>query len=361
MSHHLGTLRRFAALALSCLAFGSLMLVMGCSASIGGVGADDPNADEDATAASASSSSDEGEAFAVLYDDGSLVFQRTEPEEGAAGVSEVWSGFEDAQARESYPWRDRAFEVTSVRFADEVAPASLAHWFDGMANCTSIDLQGLDASGATSMRETFTGCSSLEQIDLTPLDTSAVTDFYKTFSECSQLKSVNASGLDTSSAESLSCMFFMCRSLEELDASSFDTSNVTTLSQMFYSCESLRGLDLTSFDTSLVKYMGAMFYDCTQLAELDLSSFDTTNAVGALWSTGKGLNAMFFDCRSLREVKLGVGFDFAGNGASSCSLPRPDPAFIPGATGMWQNQDGVQFTAEEIPSGVAATYTAVVA
>ena len=133
--------------------------------------------------------------------------------------------------------------------------------------------------------------------------------------------------------------------------SGLDASSVTDMSRMFYGCSSLASLDLSGLDASKVTNMSWMFYGCSSLASLDLSGLDASKVTN--------MSLMFYGCSSLGAVKLGESFAFAGGTASRpCSLPRPSGD---GCTGLWlSSADGKAYAPKDVPSNVAATYTAQV-
>ena len=196
----------------------------------------------------------DSDVYAILYEDGELVFQNGDTPKSEKAVSKtypvdltaVYTNFD------SPPWYKERKSVSVVTFTDTVKPASTAHWFSGFGNLQRID-------------------------NIANLDTSNVTDMGAMFLECSELTTLDVSSFDTSNVTLMGSMFGDCNKLAALDLSGFDTSNVTSMGQMFFGCSGLAALDLTSFDTSNVTYMGAMFRDCSGLAALDLSGFDTSN------------------------------------------------------------------------------------
>ena len=242
--------------------------------------------------------------------------------------------------------------IESARFEGRVSAGTARNMFSGCSSLASLDLASLDTSGVTDMNSMFSGCSSLASLDLASLDTSKVTGMGYMFSGCSSLATLDLSSLDTSGLTSMECMFYGCSSLATLDLSSFDTSKVTGFYGMrclFSGCSSLATLDLSSFDTSNVTSMSGMFSGCSSLAALDLSSFDTSKVTD--------MGYMFHDCSGLRTVALGEGFSFEGaKDSRQCSLPKPSGSKL---TGLWENQaTGEAYSCYEIPSNVAATYTA---
>lgn len=133
-----------------------------------------------------------------------------------------------------------------------------------------------------------------------------------------------------------------------------------TTFRMFRDCSRLISVDLSGLDTSKVTEMGredtwesGMFSGCTRLAYLDVSSLDTSNVTS--------MGCMFEDCSSLKSVSLSQKFSFTGRGITRlCKLPKPLEK--KGYTGLWvSSTDGMTYAPDEIPSYVAATYTAQIA
>ncbi|WP_199589542.1 BspA family leucine-rich repeat surface protein, partial [Olsenella sp. AM30-3LB] len=104
----------------------------------------------------------------------------------------------------THPWSVDSSNVKSVKFVDAVRPTSTYSWFDGMTNCTSMDLSKLDTSQVTNMNSMFSGCKYLRQLVLDSFDTSRVTDMRWMFNGCSKLASLDVSGFDTASVTDMS-------------------------------------------------------------------------------------------------------------------------------------------------------------
>ena len=87
-------------------------------------------------------------------------------------------------------------------------------------------------------------------------------------------------------------------------------------------------------------YAGGLFYRLSSVTFMDLSGLDTSLATD--------MSYMFNGCSSLREVSLGE--------ATRVDLPIPSGD---GLTGRWVSSvDGIAYRPSDLPSGVAATYTA---
>ena len=169
------------------------------------------------------------------------------------------------------------------------------------------------------------------------------------FSGCSSLVDLSLSGWDTSSVENMSNMFYYCTSLESLDLKHFDVKSVKNMSNMFCGCSNLISLDLLGWITSNVTSMDGMFDGCSSLGDLNLSSFDTSRVAST--------QSMFSNCSNLISITLGAAFAIEGYGSNGrIVFPVPSGNRL---TGRWlSSDDGIAYTADGIPSKIAATYTA---
>lgn len=241
-------------------------------------------------------------AFAVFSaDDASLtLYKRPDaPVEGTSFLGKeatrVYTGIENS--RSTQPWNDVADRIASVSVADAgVAPKSLYAWFFGCSSLTSVDLRGLDTSGATTMAFMFSRASAVESLDLSMLDTSSCTDFSDVFQDCSSLKEIDMTGWDTSKGTTFAQMLFNCKSLEHVDLSPLVTSSSTTFRQMLYGCSSLKEIDLSGFKTGRAKSFASMLNGCSSLERVDVTGFDLSSA--------EDLSMFFFNCKSLTEADL---------------------------------------------------------
>lgn len=243
-------------------------------------------------------------AYAILYDDGTMVFQRGDTADADRGgedaVVDKWTEFETGSYGhwDYVPWASQRENVQSVLFEDEVKPTSTKYWFYSFTNVAAMDLAKLDTSKTVSMQQMFDCCRSLRALDLSNFNTSSVTDMFRMFAYCTNLVSIALpESFNTSKVSNMASMFESCTSLTTLTLpKSFDTSSVTSMSGMFSNCSKLTSLDLSNLDTSRVTNMQAMFRGCSSLTTLDLSNFNTSNV--------KTMTYMFRDCASLRTLDL---------------------------------------------------------
>ena len=228
------------------------------------------------------------EAYAILYSDGLLCFQYgNEPDKSHGTVVKSWTGFEGktpADAPVSWspestvrPWTlygaDRR-AVKSVVVRDRISVAYGYDYFDGLENCTSMDVNKFDVSKATDLSSMFNGCSSVTTLNVSSWDVSKAEKLNSMFFGCSSLESLDVSGWDVSSGADFRSMFYRCSSLESLDVSGWDVSGGADFRSMFYSCSSLMSIDVSAWDISNATDISSMFEDCKLLTSLILPKCD---------------------------------------------------------------------------------------
>ena len=216
--------------------------------------------------------------YAVLYDDGTLDFQKRKDTYASKVVTEIYR-FEESDvfgSMEETPWYLNRNKVKTVSFRDKVSPQSTAFWFGGMEYLTQINLDKLDTRNTTDMQGMFGLCKGLKTVNLSSLDTSNVTDMNAMFYKCSNLTSLDLSHFKTDKVTDMNSMFTNCSGLTSLNISGLNTSSVTNMQYMFHGCSGLKSLQVDNFDTSNVTNMKYMFYGCEALTSLNVSGFDTS-------------------------------------------------------------------------------------
>ena len=208
--------------------------------------------------------------FAILYEDGELVFQNndkarqskpvleTYPVDGAI-LQDASSPLEieddDGEITEEFgveyaEWYDHADIITKVTILDKIQPTSTALWFHDCRNLESITgLEYLDTSKVTNMSHMFSKCYLLTDLDVSMFDTSNVTNMSHMFYGCKNLMYLNLESFDTSKVTDTGAMFSGCGELFRVYASnSFVTSAVTSDKNMFKNCENIEGTFGTKYD-----------------------------------------------------------------------------------------------------------------
>ena len=227
--------------------------------------------------------------YAILYTDGTMVFQHgSTPEKGRKvletfmvdmvnGYSFTWVDG-GSNSMPTTPWRDVLSSIKKVDFADTIHPLSTKFWFYKCANLKKIThIENLDTSNVTSMQCMFYECKSLTSLDLSSFDTSQVIVMGGMFLRCSKLSSLNLSGFDTSKVQNMTAMFHGHNELKTLDLSSFNTSRVVYMDDMFSYADELTTIYTSeNFVTANVSNSYKMFFDNTKLVGGNKTTFDSS-------------------------------------------------------------------------------------
>ncbi len=259
-------------------------------------------------------------AYALLYTDGSLIFQVGDQEDSRKTLVKKWTGFESAPINLSDSWVQPEYitQVKTVTFVDEIIPGSTAHWFDGGVNIIAIDYGKLNTGACTDMSYMFRNCSALTALNVAGLETGHVTDMSHMFDGMSSLRSLDVRNFQTSNVTDMSYMFAGLAQADQLslivgdsttfsgykEPFSFDTSNVTNMAHMFDGCAKLPSLSLQFFNTAKVENMEGMFQSMAKVTILDLEKFDTAKVTN--------MNAMFFGDGLLKTIYANKSFTAAG-------------------------------------------------
>ena len=280
----------------------------------------------------------DGTAYAVLTDDGDLIFFRSiKKYSNLANTTVTDINGKDMQGivftnveSGSHDWTKSKYnkDIIRVLVADNttICPTTMESMFEELTVVQSIDLNGFNTSSVTNMQFVFYDCSSLKKLNINDIDTSSVTSMWGMFYNCNSLTNLDVSGFNTSNVNNMAGMFEECSSLINLNLSNFNTGKVTSMNCLFSQCNALSSLNLTNIDTQNVTDMSGMFEDCTSLTSLDVSHFDTSS-VTDMYSMFNGchslksldissfntsyvtnMNYMFYGCSELECIVLGSGF-----------------------------------------------------
>lgn len=236
-------------------------------------------------------------ACAMLYDDGSFIFQRgNTPEEGKTLVA-TYTGFENTtyDYENSVPWYKNRSSIITVSFKDKCSPVNTAYWFYSCSNLTSVDTTNLDTSNVASMNSMFSNCYNLTDIDVSNWNTSRVVRIQYMFSSCEKLTTIDVSKWDTHNLMFIDNAFSYCSNLNYLDVSKWNLLRIQSMRGVFNSCRSLTYLDLSKWNTSYVRNMDSVFSNCG-ITNIDLSNFNTSNVTS--------MSNMFSSCKSLTNLDL---------------------------------------------------------
>ena len=294
---------------------------------------DNPEVPEDATAGT--------DAYAVLYSDGTLAFQKGNDAIAAYGtIINSWliptaypaDDPDTEDVNESYPdWYASADTITKVVFVDNIKGiTSLAYYFYRLSNIDTFEnLDRLDTKDVTSLYGTFSYCSSIEDLDLSSWNTSKVTNISTFVMNCSSLKTLNLSNWDFSVLNSTGGALSGCTALKTLDLSntklpvdtynaglclgwhmsgsscsldevivtSIDLSQTTSL-YGFLSIPAKKVTGLTTWDVSNVVSISSLFNGNSLIENVDISGWDLRNMRNTYGS------AIFSGCANLKTLNM---------------------------------------------------------
>lgn len=263
------------------------------------------------------------DAYALLYQDGSLVIQIGDEADTDKGEVKVWLLSENVSSSSEWPWNDCRGDIHSVRFADPVSLNTTSWMFGDCDALTSFDGTNLDVGAVKDMSFMFYNCPLLTELKgLGGWDVSQVITMNSMFWLCAALADV--SGIrdwNVSSVADMSSMF-QESGLVSADLSRWETDSLTDVSYLFSECAYLRSVDLTGWNTSNVTNMSGLFNEDTALQIITgLPEWNTLSVKDMSW--------MFYRCANLTTAEFGdwatsevtdMTFMFAESGITSAEL-----------------------------------------
>ena len=197
-------------------------------------------------------------------------------------------------------------------------PTTLASWFEGMANLSTIEgTDHIRTNNTTSTAKMFKGTAitSFDANDWEFFTTRNVTDMSGMFADCTSLTTLDlsSSNFSTANVTDMENMFSGCSNLKyttytdandntPFNIDMFNTLKVTDMSGMFRGCAALAGLlNLNRLATENVTDMSEMFQNCTGLTTLQLGGANTKSVTAA--------DRMFQGCSNLETIKVNLIWD----------------------------------------------------
>ena len=230
-----------------------------------------------------------------LYEDGTLVF---EPVDGDDGILKI-EGASEYSA--NIPWRSFSSYIKSIESTGNIhVVGSVANLFMNEYNLEDASaLASWDMSQATSFYYLFYYCQKLSDFSfVSDWDTSNVTNMYYMVGSTAITDTDPFAEMDLTSATTLYGMFSGCSKLTDLSGLSgwkFSEA-ITEIGSMFSNCSSLVNISpLANWDMSNIRYMSYLFSYCSSLTDLTpIADWNVSKVVG--------MSGLFNGCTSLSDI-----------------------------------------------------------
>ena len=268
------------------------------------------------------------DAYAILYTDGSLVFQKgniPDPDKTVAQGPLLLTANNNTWSTNNR-WNNTA---TSMEFKDNiVGRTSLYRFFGYMNKVTSIShLERLDTSRVTNLTECFASSKVTSFPGLETWDMSSVACMDRMFASCTNITDLSTLPFENWEFErpvTMNYMFQGCSGLTSLDGiEDLDMSHTTSTGAMFQNCNKITNVDaLADWDMSNNTNMASMFQSCTALLNADgIAGWDFSKVLSTAsmfklcskltsvpdfenkdWSSVTDMNSMFYSCTKLTDT-----------------------------------------------------------
>lgn len=315
--------------------------------------------------------STEGTAYAVLTNEGDLIFFRSNETYsnnmtgdfvdifGNTYSGRVFSGVETrngSTASANCAWFSYLRSINKVYVADGqlIKPKNMCYWFNNCSNMTYFSGDGFDTSNVWTFVYLFYNCTSLNgELDIRTFKTTAASQMEHMFANCRGITKIiiDKTKFKTPKARGFVAMFENCSSLQTLDLSCItSTPELRDCNDMFNGCTNLKELKAPRFISTNFRYTNGVFRNCGSLEFLDLTGTNTTNMSSmANWFTASN---------QLKKVILGENFRF--NNTSTGLLPTPPSNNL--YTGKWikETEDYGPYTSAEVAAAFNGTSDPVI-
>ena len=167
--------------------------------------------------------------YAMLYSDGSFVFQKDDTVAPGKTLTASYTGYEDTS---SPPWNGQQKNFKSVSFDGMVAPTNMAMWFYNSRNMVAniSNFTNLVMDKVTYMRQSYSNCLNLTG---SPVCGSNVIDFVSTYYNCRNLTGQPVCG------RNVNRMFQTYSNCVNLTGTPVFGNNVTNISYAYSNCSNL--------------------------------------------------------------------------------------------------------------------------
>ena len=262
--------------------------------------------------------------YAVLYEDGTLVFQNDNATDEALGTAvHIIDLSEDVMA-----WADVCgADVKTVKFRETFTPNTPLIFADKTPNLEKAELANLDMSVAKDMTNMFNG-TPIKEVDFTGFDPTPVTKTEYMFAGCGSLETVTGlNNMRFTHLEYASYMFASCANLKNLDISNCYAPYLREAISMVAGCSSLETLDMSNVYWPYVRLgsMGISSSKKYKTVSFRESTFFTRDPYSySYYGESADIKNMFSGCQDLTMVdfyKCDLGYTTnMDNTFSNCPL-----------------------------------------
>ena len=225
--------------------------------------------------------------YAILYENGELVFQNDDTEEltgTRTAVVKKYTGVEKLSGEyteEDVPWHGERASVSVITFRDPIQPKTMRYWFADMTNeekgISFINVRNtpsanLDTSLVTDMSYAFQNSTvNFNNIVLNNWDMSQVTDVSRMFQGSVLTGNLMATNWDLSQVTDLSYMFQGCQ-VSTVSVNNWQVGSVTDASYMFQG-STISSLSADNWVLGSVTDVSHMFEGCTNLSSMSAAKW----------------------------------------------------------------------------------------
>ena len=303
-------------------------------------------------------------AYAMVYSDNSMVFQRGNEIETGKTLLASYTGFEEEEYTSS-PWEAYRSNIVNVFFKDKVTPTSIACWFRNHNSLKNMNVANLNLAKTTNMSYAFATCYNLVGSPICGIN---VVNMIDTYSRCYNLTGSPICGSNVVNmhgayyfcnnltgspvcGENVNSMYGTYQECRKLTGSPVCGLNVVNLVFTYYNCFNLTGSPVCG--NNVINMYGAYYY-CNNIIGNPICGSKVTNIKYAYYKSGSqntGKNAYFYSA-SITNVQLCFGgknyskrlnIYVPMNSTTNTSIHYTNSSSLVGATITWTNAGTYQY------------------
>ena len=213
-------------------------------------------------------------AYAMVYSDNSMVFQRGNEIETGKTLSASYTGFEEEEYTSS-PWAAYQNNIINVFFKDEVIPTSMAYWFQNHRSLKNMNVVNLNLAKTTNMSYAFASCNNFVGSPICGINVISMID---TYSRCFNLTGSPVCGTNMVNMHGA---YYYCNNLT---GSPVCGENVSSMYGTYQECHNLTGKPVCG---NKVTNMSLTYYNDYNLTGSPVCGSNVTNMRGTYYYCNK--------------------------------------------------------------------------